>query len=90
MANQFGTNPWVFDTPGAAILYNHEIASAHFEWANYASQSDSVVLQDSFGKNIWTATGKADLSLVESFTIEWVHGLKLAILTSGVVRIYFE
>lgn len=90
MANSLTTNPWILDTPGAAILYKYEIASAHFEWANYVGQADQVVVKDAFGKNIWTASGRADGSLVQSFSIEWIHGLALNTLTSGVVRMYFE
>jgi hypothetical protein len=90
MANQLATNPWVLDTPGAAILYSTDVKSAHFEWANYASQADVVQISDRFGKVIWSATGQDDLSLVESFTIEWVHGIALTTLTAGVVRVYFK
>lgn len=90
MANSLTTNPWVLDTPGGGILYRPDVASCHFEWAMYASQADRVALQDRFGKVIWEASGKSDLSLVESFTIEWVHGINLTILTAGRVRLYFE
>lgn len=90
MPNSLTTNPWVLDTPSATILYSHEIASAHFEWSNYAGQADQVEVQDSFGKIVWSTTGRADGSLVQSFTPEWIHGLALTKLTSGVCRMYFE
>jgi hypothetical protein len=90
VANQLGSNPWVLDTPGAAILYATDIKNAHFEWANYASQASFVQVSDRFGKIVWSATGKADLSLVESFQIEWLYGLALTALTDGVVRLYFK
>jgi hypothetical protein len=90
MANQLATNPWVLDTPGGGVLYATDVKSAHFEWSNYANQADVATIQDRFGKVIWSATGKADLSLVESFTIEWVHGINLATLSAGVVRVYFK
>ena len=90
MANDLTQNPFILDTPGTAILYRPDICSCHFEWARYASQADNVAIQNRFGKVIWEATGRADLSLVESFTIEWVHGIALTILTAGRVRVFFE
>jgi hypothetical protein len=90
MANVLGSNPWVLDTPGAAILYNTDVKNAHFEWEGYNSQADNIQIQDRFGKVVWAATGKADLSLVESFTCEWLYGLALTVLTAGIVRVYFK
>lgn len=90
MANQLGTNPWVIDTPSAAILYPTDVKSAHFEWSNYAVQADAVQVKDRFGKIIWSATGQNDFSLVESFTIEWIHGIAVTTLTAGVLRVFFK
>jgi len=90
VANQLATNPWVLDTPAVTILYQTDICAAHFEWAGYASQADTVQVQDRFGKVVWEATGKADLSLVESFTLKWLHGLALTVLSSGRLRVFFE
>lgn len=90
MANQLGSNPWVIDTPGASVLYKSDVKNAHFEWANYTSQADQVQVTDRFGKIIWSATGQDDLSLVESFTCEWVYGIAVPTLTSGVLRVYFK
>jgi hypothetical protein len=90
MGNQLATNPWVFDTAGASIVYQNDIYAAHFEWAGYNAQADNVKIKDRFGKIVWEATGKADLSLVESFTLEWLHGLVIDTLTAGRVRLFFE
>ena len=90
MANQFGSNPFVLDTAGGGVLVQRDIHAAHFEWAGYTGQPDSVQIKDRFGKIVWVATGKADASLVESFTLEWLHGLDVAVLTSGTVRLYYE
>ena len=89
MANSITTNPWVVDTPSAAILFNGDVHAAHFEWAMYASQADHVEVKDRFGKVVWEASGKADLSLVESFTLEWLHGFVVSQLTAGRIRVYF-
>jgi hypothetical protein len=91
VANQLATNPWVLDTPGLGVLYQTDVKSAHFEWEGYANQADVVEVQDRFGKVIWRATGQNDLSLVESFTIEWVHGINLTVLAAGSrLRVYFK
>lgn len=90
MANQLGSNPWVLDTASPAVLYQTDVKSAHFEWEGYTSQADTIEVKDRFGKIIWRATGQDDLSLVESFTIEWVHGIALTTIDAGVLRVYFK
>ena len=90
MANQLGSNPWVIDTPGVAILYQTDVKNAHFEWSDYASQADQVQVKDRFGKIVWSSTGRSDLSLVESFTCEWLYGFAVSTLTAGVLRVYFK
>lgn len=90
MANALATNPWVLDTADPAVLYATDVRAAHFEWSNYTAQTDQVIIKDRFGKVIWSVTGKDDISMVESFTIEWVHGIVLDTLTAGVVRVYFK
>lgn len=90
MANSLGSNPWVIDTPGSAILYATDVKNAHFEWSDYGSQGDQVQVQDRFGKIVWSATGKGDISLVESFTCEWLYGFACTVLTSGRLRVYFK
>lgn len=90
MANQTGSNPWVIDTPGASLISAQDMHAAHFEWAGYAAQADSVQVKDRFGKIVWEATGKADLSLVESFTLEWLYGFAVTTLTAGRLRLFYE
>jgi hypothetical protein len=90
MANLLGSNPWYFDTPGGGILYESDVKSAHFEWEGYTGDTDTVAVQDRFGKIVWAATGKTDASLVESFTIEWLHGINVTTLSSGILRLYFK
>lgn len=90
MANQLGSNPWVLDTAGTGLLFSSDVRNAHFEWEGYAAQADAVEIKDRFGKVVWAATGAGDLSLVESFTCEWVHGINLTVKTAGIVRVYFK
>ena len=89
MANQLGSNPWVLDTAGAAILYNTDIKAAHFEWEG-AANGNTIQVKDRFGKIIWAAVWATGQSLVESFTIEWIHGLALTVLDGGILRVYFK
>lgn len=89
MANQLGSNPWVLDTPGTAILFAGDIHACHFEWSGGAA-GNAVEVQDRNGKKIWAAVWATNQSLIESFTISWVYGLALTILQGGVVRVYYE
>lgn len=89
MANQLGSNPWVLDTAGGGILYVHDVKSAHFEWEG-AANANTIEVQDRFGKKIWAAVWVTGQALIESFTIEWVHGINLTVLDGGVLRVYFK
>jgi len=91
MANKLGSNPWVFDTAAPGVIqFQSDIRGAHFEYSNYTSQASNCVIKDRNGKVVWSATGKADLSLINSHTIEWLDGLVVDTLTDGVVRLYFS
>lgn len=86
------TNPWLFTSgdAGSTVWFKTDIHACHFEWAGYAAQGNKVVVKDRLGKAVWRATGKADLSLVESFTLDWLHGLVVDTLDSGELRVFFE
>lgn len=90
MANQLGSNPWVIDTPGPALLFATNVKAAHFEFSQYAADTDNVIVVDRFGKEVWAANGNVDLSPVESFTVEWIHGISVPTLSSGKLRVYFK
>lgn len=90
MANRLGVNPMVIDTPSTDVLFATDIRNAHFEFTSYASAADNVHVQDRFGNAVWETTGKTDLSAVASFTVEWIYGIKVPVLTSGKLFMYFK
>jgi hypothetical protein len=91
VANSLGSNPWVLDTPGGGIVYQDDIRAAHFEWTGFAANA-TITVQDRFAKVIWAPVAPAAPSeaIIESFTMEWLHGLNLVTMTSGVLRVYFK
>jgi hypothetical protein len=90
MANRLGINPMVIDTPGPEVLFATDIRNAHFEFTSYGGQSDQVVVEDRFGNLVWETTGRSDLSTVLSYTVEWIYGMKVPILSSGKLFMYFK
>lgn len=90
MANSLTSNPWVIDTPGAAVLFTTNVLVSHIEFALYSTQGDQVLVKDRFGKVIWAASGAADLQEVRSGNIGWIYGLAVSTLDSGMVRIYYK
>ena len=91
MANRLIDNPWTLDTPGATVLNTNKIKVRHFEWAGFAA-SNSVILQDRFGNEIWKAVAPTTVSEseVRSGGTGWHEGLILATLTGGTVKVYIE
>lgn len=91
MANNLTSNPWVIDTPGAALLFAGDVYVEHFEFAGYAAQGNQVIVQDRFGKNVWLATGAADLEEVRSGKVDKIHGISVPTLQGGgILRVYFR
>jgi len=89
MANSLTTNPWVIDTPGAAILFAGDIYLDHFEWSGYLAGA-SCVVQDRFGKTVWNPAPAQDLEEVRSGKVDKIHGLVVPTLTNGQVRVYIR
>lgn len=91
MANNLTSNPWVIDTPGAALLFAGDVYVEHFEFAGYAAQGNQVQVTDRFGKVVWLATGAGDLSEVRSAKVDKVHGIGCPTLQgAGQLRVYFK
>jgi len=91
MANLLNSMPWTIDTPGASVLYKTPIKVAHFEFSLYAAQGNEVIVQDQTGKQVWSATGAADLEEVRSAKVGWINGLIVPTLQGGgVLTIYIE
>ena len=89
MANSLTTNPWVIDTPGAAILFAGDVYLDHLEWTAYVAGA-SVVVQDRFGKTVWNPAPAADLEEVRTGKMDKIHGIAVTTLTSGQVRAYIR
>lgn len=79
-------NPWKLDTAGASVIYAFPVKIVNILWANEAA-NDTLLIQDSNGKTIISATATSGLSQNHFGSIGWVRGLILRTLTSGVVTI---
>lgn len=83
MANSLGTRPITIDTPGATVLFTTWLKIENIIFTDYAADTDTFVIQDQNGHEVWSGNGKADLSPVISYKIDWVNGLKVPTLSSG-------
>ena len=90
MANDLASNPWVFDTAAATILYQGDIEVRHMEFVDYGVQGSLCVVKDRYGKVVWKATGAADLEEVRSGPMGWIYGIAVTTLQNGgILRVYF-
>lgn len=91
MANKFSVNPWVVDTPGAAVLIPYHIKVRQFAWVDYALDTDVVIVKDNVGNVVWKANGASDLRPVHSGSIGAIQGLIVDTLPAGSkLYIYIE
>ena len=89
MANQLASNPMTLDTPG--VIFRKHMKINNIEFVNYTASTDSVVLQDINGNNLWDALGSTTNNVQRSGHLGWVNGMQLITLTGpGVVKVYFE
>jgi hypothetical protein len=89
MPNSLTSNPWVIDTPGAAILFAGDVYIEHMEWSQYQAAATCTV-QDRFGKVIWQPGPASDLEEVRTGKVEKVHGISVPTLSSGKLWVYFK
>jgi len=91
MANNLQENPWTIDTPGAGVLYNANVNIHHMEFVAYTNATDTVVVQNMNGHNVWDAQGESSLSpITTAGQIGWIHGLKVPTLGSGFLKIFIK
>jgi hypothetical protein len=91
MANNVSGNPWILDTAGAALVWPAKVFVEHFEFVDYAGDTDNCELKDASGRSIWKNNGAADLQEVRSGKIGWVSGVALTTVTgTGKVRVYIK
>lgn len=91
MANKMTDNPWTLDTPASGVVINKNyIKVHHFEFIDYAADTDTATLKNQLGDVIWKANGAVDLRPIVSSHVGWVNGLIFDAATAGIVRIYIE
>lgn len=91
MANKFAGNPWIVDTPGAAVLIPYHIKVRHFEFVDYALDTDVVQVKDATGAVVWRGNGASDLRPIPSGNIGAINGLIVDVLAAGAkLLIYIE
>lgn len=92
MANDYSTNPWILDTVTAApdFPFKSTIYVDHFEWVDYAADTDTVTLTNGAGKLVWKANGASDLSEVRSGHVGAISGgVFMSQLTgAGKIRVF--
>jgi hypothetical protein len=93
MTNQLKTNPWTLDTPAATPITTVHIKINNIEFVLFTATTDTVVIQDRNGNNVWDANGSGTTGgiIVRSGHIGWIDGLILLTLTGpGKVKVFFE
>lgn len=104
MANKFGSNPWLIDTPSAlpeapnGLVFDNRIEHAQMEFIMYTAATDACEIQDRNGKLVAFLQGAADLRTVRTGRIGWVEGLRVPVtmsnglpnVASGKILIYYE
>ena len=91
MANNLASNPWVLDTAAVTVLFPGHIIVNAFEWEGYALDTDTVVVKDGNGKEVWKANGFSDLTAAYSGAGSFsIQGLALTTLASGKLRVFFD
>lgn len=94
MANDISSRQWRLDTPVAfgvagAVIWSGNIKVEHFEFSGYAAQGNKVIIKDSNGKIVWSASSAADLTEIRSAKVGWVNGLVLDTCQGGGIVVAF-
>lgn len=93
MANDLSAWPWIIDTPGATILVAGGIILKRIRWVSkLAVAGDDVLVTDTADRAVWASVAPGG-NYVESELIENaepLRGLKVPILDSGTLYIYYE
>ena len=92
MANDFTTNPWILDTAGLANGYEGgNVFVDHMEMTGYTQDTDTCLVVNLNGREVWAGNGASDLEEVRSGKIGVVNnGLYLSQISSGKVRVYIR
>lgn len=90
MANTVGTRPIVLDTVTADAVVKSWTKISAIAFDNYTVDTDTATLVDKNGVVISVLNGAADLAPVVIEHPAWVNGLRLSVITDGVVRVYVE
>lgn len=90
MANSITGRQWFVDTPGPDLIWTGNIKIVDIEFTQYAADGDNFVILDNNGRVVWEGNGNADLSPVRSGRVGWADGLRVTVLTDGVLLIHVE
>ena len=83
MANSLGTRPISIDTPSGTVLFTNWMKIKNIVFTDYTTDTQLFSVQDQNGKPVFEGNGKADLSPVTSWDIEWINGMKVPTLQGG-------
>jgi len=89
MANDVSSNPMVFDTAGASVVWPYMTKVYHFEYSGYGTQGNVAIIKNRNGKVVCQMTGASDLEEVRSGNIGWIEGIIVDTLQgNGIVLAY--
>lgn len=87
MANDLTGDPYIIDTAAATVLSTINLFIKSIRWVGGTTAGHTAVIQDQKGNVIWTSEASG-ANYVESEIIEqWIDGLIVPTLTSGVLYI---
>ena len=96
MADQLSANPWTLDLSVAVprTVWKSKVHIHNIEFVGYSVATDSGVLQDQLGNNLWDFRGSTTFDIQRSGDLGIVNGVQLASVTNpastGVIKIYFK
>jgi len=89
MANQTTANPWVIDTPGAAVLYEGPNRIKGVRWVGATTAGHAAEITDTAGTVRWSsvAQGANNVEIDEVDERQPYTGIKVPTLGSGKLHI---
>lgn len=87
MANDISADPWIIDTAAATVLSTNMLNIKSIRWVGATTAGHTAIIHDKDSNVIWSSVASG-ANYVESEIVEqWVHGLIVPTLASGVLYI---
>ena len=87
MSNDLTGDPYIIDTAAATVLSTNNLYIKSIRWVGGTTAGHTAIIQDQTGNVIWSSVASG-ANYVESEIIEqWINGLIVPTLASGVLYI---